>query len=612
MGSSTVRVEGRDAPEETQTADALATAPAEIRELSGSHCLSSCSGITGVGGRRSTRGTDATDIGSGAMTPRRVLVGLMSIAVLWAGAFTQERPAAAATCVSSVGPGIPAPAGLTFGADGFHAAWYGQSGYMSLCPGAEAVATVAYYNIGSRGWVSGRAGETAYLGTWNPSPGQDQPTLLGGDGTNGTPNTGWPRFNRIALQPGPYVGPGQVAWFQFRVHAPGMPGRYSLALRPLIEGTTWMEDYGVFWNLVVLNPDGTTPPVTTTIGGLGFNTASTTRADIYSETTILQNDVTRIIAEVDADIAAIEADYGRAFVGRLSFYVFSSRASAVTGIQTIAQQTPTESAYFANIGGFFSPRTGSVFLNWYVLAPWTPIVAARHELSHKMFDQIAALTSTPLPSWFDEGNARLEEFAIPGTAWDSNLERYTAASAAAMSPSPLIPLGELVSYAAWLARAAPLASFQYYEAEEAARLLRQDVGVPGTVRILDLIRAGQSFDAAFGSVTGKTTADFAAMFPGRLKASVATYPGLVTAIGTARGSGVSFVAYGFAKSTPLQVTVTLAGYNNSVSSVVTDEWGAYSGQVTAASGWPPGSYAITASDGARTASSTIVWTATTP
>jgi len=143
------------------------------------------------------------------------------------------------------------PSGIT----GFHAAWYGQSGYMSLCQGDSAVATVAYYNSGSRGWVSGRLGEVAYLGTSGPQPGQDQPSILGGDGTNGSPATGWPRFNRLAVQPAPYVGPGQVAWFQFRVRAPAVPGRYSLALRPLIEGAQWMEDFGVFWNVVVLNPD---------------------------------------------------------------------------------------------------------------------------------------------------------------------------------------------------------------------------------------------------------------------------------------------------------------------------------------------------------------------
>ena len=166
----------------------------------------------------------------------------------------------AATCTSSVGPGIAPPARMPSGMAGFHASWYGQSGYMSLCMGTKATATVAFYNSGSRGWVAGRMGETAYLGTWMPEPGQDSASILGGDGTMGSPATGWPRYNRLAMQPAPYVGPDQIAWFQFQVVAPPVPGTFRVALRPLIEGAQWMEDFGVFWVVTVLNADGTAPP----------------------------------------------------------------------------------------------------------------------------------------------------------------------------------------------------------------------------------------------------------------------------------------------------------------------------------------------------------------
>ena len=167
-----------------------------------------------------------------------------------------------ATCSSSTGPGIPPPARVPAGLPGFHAAWYGQSGYMQLCPGARATATVAYYNSGSRGWVAGRMGEVAYLGSWAIEPGQDQPSVLGGDGQHGSPATGWPRFDRPAVQPASYVGPGQVAWFQFAVQAPTRPGTYRLGIRPLVEGAAWLEDYGVFWEVTVLNADGSVPRAT--------------------------------------------------------------------------------------------------------------------------------------------------------------------------------------------------------------------------------------------------------------------------------------------------------------------------------------------------------------
>jgi hypothetical protein len=169
------------------------------------------------------------------------------------GRVAQAAVAGTVDCTSSnsIGPGIPPPASVPSGIPGYHAAWYGQSGYSTLCPGEKSLATVAYYNSGSLGWVTGRMGQVAYLGTWDPVPGQDKPSILGGDGTLGSPVTGWPRYDRVALQPHDYVGPGQVAWFQFSIQAPPTPGTYRLAIRPLIEGSTWMEDYGVFWYVTV-------------------------------------------------------------------------------------------------------------------------------------------------------------------------------------------------------------------------------------------------------------------------------------------------------------------------------------------------------------------------
>ena len=183
----------------------------------------------------------------------------MLLALLLTLSVVPTSPSAGAACVSSVGPGIPPPARVSEGIPGFHAAWYGQSGYMSLCAGERATATVAYYNTGSRGWVRGRMGEVAYLGTWGPEPGQDQPSILGDDGQRGSPATLWPRFDRVAVQPASYVGPGQIAWFQFVVHAPQTPGTYRLGIRPVVEGAAWLEDYGVFWVVTVLNADGTAP-----------------------------------------------------------------------------------------------------------------------------------------------------------------------------------------------------------------------------------------------------------------------------------------------------------------------------------------------------------------
>src|SRR3989442_2997023 len=184
---------------------------------------------------------------------------------------------AAATCAGSTGPGIPPPAGVPAGIGGFHAQWYGQSGYPTLCPGQSSTATVAYYNSGSFGWVSGRMGEVAYLGTWGPEPGQDSASPLGGDGAFGSPATGWPRYNRIAMQPAAYVGPGQIAWFQFTIQAPLAAGSYRLYLRPLVEGATWMEDFGGSWLATVLNADGWPPTPAPSAPGYSLQGLATSR-----------------------------------------------------------------------------------------------------------------------------------------------------------------------------------------------------------------------------------------------------------------------------------------------------------------------------------------------
>ncbi|HET8569382.1 MAG TPA: peptidase C39 family protein [Candidatus Limnocylindria bacterium] len=189
-----------------------------------------------------------------------VVVALAPAAPVPATAAVPPAKASGSSCVSSVGPGIPPPADVPSGIAGFHAHWYGQSGYPSLCAGERSTATVAFYNSGSLGWVAGRMGEVAYLGTWTPEPGQDRASVLGGDGTRGSPATGWPRYDRVAVQPVPYVGPGQVAWFRFTVQAPLVPGTYRLAIRPLIEAAAWLEDFGVFWYVTVLRADGSVPP----------------------------------------------------------------------------------------------------------------------------------------------------------------------------------------------------------------------------------------------------------------------------------------------------------------------------------------------------------------
>src|SRR5438552_16914367 len=114
---------------------------------------------------------------------------LLAVALVVA-TLAQSRAVVALTCTDQAGPGIPPPTSLSPKLPGYHAAWYGQSGYMRLCPGDNATATLAYYNSGSRGWVGGRLGEAAYLGTWAIEPAQDPPSIRVGEGAHGSPATG--------------------------------------------------------------------------------------------------------------------------------------------------------------------------------------------------------------------------------------------------------------------------------------------------------------------------------------------------------------------------------------------------------------------------------------
>ena len=193
---------------------------------------------------------------------RKAITTALAVALL-AGAFPAVPVARAATCTSTVGPSIaPPPASaLVTGLPGYRTQFYGQSGYPTLCPGEVSTATIAFHNSGSLGWYKGSA--PAYLGTWGPEPGQDRPSILGGDGTQGSPATGWPSASRLAVQPDAYVGPGQVAWFQFTVKAPTTPGVYRLGIRPVIEGKQWLDDYGVFWYVTVKQDDETVPQLST-------------------------------------------------------------------------------------------------------------------------------------------------------------------------------------------------------------------------------------------------------------------------------------------------------------------------------------------------------------
>jgi hypothetical protein len=113
---------------------------------------------------------------------------------------------------------------------GFGARWIGQSPDPTLEPGDVASLVVFYLNSGARPWVGGLEDAQAELGV---TGGADTPNAL---------RWGWLSADRPAAQWQSHVAPGEVATFLFAVRAPQKPGTYALSLRPVIGGSTWLDD----------------------------------------------------------------------------------------------------------------------------------------------------------------------------------------------------------------------------------------------------------------------------------------------------------------------------------------------------------------------------------
>ena len=137
---------------------------------------------------------------------------------------------------------------------GYHSAWASQSAYPTLEPGqVSAPLAIVFRNTGTKTWTKGVLGQEARLAI-NQDDAQWAPL-----GVN------WLSANRVTAQAEASVSPGANATFTFQVRAPQTAGTYSLHLRPVIDGTTWMEDQGVFLMITVPLPASTVPRLVATV-----------------------------------------------------------------------------------------------------------------------------------------------------------------------------------------------------------------------------------------------------------------------------------------------------------------------------------------------------------
>ncbi len=123
---------------------------------------------------------------------------------------------------------------------GFHGRWISQSPYPTLSPGqVSEPLTISFANTGGATWTRGTFGKQVNLG------------INGDDRTWSSLGVGWPTPDRVAIQDQATVPPGALGSFTFRVRAPMTPGVYAIHVRPVADGTVWLEDYGVFLYLTV-------------------------------------------------------------------------------------------------------------------------------------------------------------------------------------------------------------------------------------------------------------------------------------------------------------------------------------------------------------------------
>ncbi len=131
---------------------------------------------------------------------------------------------------------------------GFHAAWVAQSAYATAQPGQVIQMSAVYQNTGDQPWIRGQLGtRQANFATNNP---RDNTTLYDAGWSAGQ---GWLSSNRFAAQANDLVATSQSASWIWNAKVPsGTPsGDVLFWGNPVVDGVSWMEDYGFFLKVTV-------------------------------------------------------------------------------------------------------------------------------------------------------------------------------------------------------------------------------------------------------------------------------------------------------------------------------------------------------------------------
>jgi len=130
---------------------------------------------------------------------------------------------------------VPLMQSVDVQAANYQSQWQGQSDYLDLVSGQREQVWVEIANTGSSTWY--KYGDNAvHLGT---SESLDRESVFYDANT-------WLTPNRIEMVQDS-IAPGETARFAFKIKAPMNGGHYKEYFRPVVEGVTWMNNQGIYW-----------------------------------------------------------------------------------------------------------------------------------------------------------------------------------------------------------------------------------------------------------------------------------------------------------------------------------------------------------------------------
>ena len=294
-------------------------------------------------------------------------------------------------------------------------------------------------------------------------------------------------------------------------------------------------------------------PGSATLGGIAFTRYAADGADVYTATTITGSAAQTIVTQVESDVARVEADYARSFSGTPTVFALDTATTFAAAARDVGGIRTTLPDWAAGVCVCYGTNADWVFVNWSLESGDGAHTTIRHELTHVM-QHDAIDPRVVLPAWFDEGNARGEEMTVQWTQWWAAVQRYRSASMASLGR--LFSLDDLASPAAWSARSAADATYEYAVAYQAVTLLRSDLGAAGLLRLFALMDEGHAFDDAYAIVSARTIDEFAAMLPHRVLALAPAYPGVASAPDSPAGPGLTFIVYGLPPDAPVSYRFT--------------------------------------------------------